>query len=136
MSNYLEEQILTHIFRNSSYSKPSEIAVALCTSTPLDSNTGVTIEEVPNSNSYARVNLDTSDSNWSAITSGSTNNSLSIIFPQASGNWGVITSMAILDSSTWGEGNVLFYGDLNEQVEINNNNIFAIDVNTLIITLN
>lgn len=137
MSDYLENQLLTHVFRTASYTKPTELAIALCTSAVSDSDTGITIVEVPNSNSYARVLLEPDDSNWSSIVSGTgqTDNSVAIIFPQASGSWGTITSIAICDSATWGAGNVLFYGTLDTPETISTNNIFAIDANNLIITL-
>ena len=52
MSDYLENKLLDFIFRTSSFSKPSTIAVALCTSAPDDTSTGATIAEVPNSGNY------------------------------------------------------------------------------------
>ena len=38
MSNYLEDQLVKHLFRTGSFTKPTVIAVALCTSAPTDSD--------------------------------------------------------------------------------------------------
>lgn len=63
LSDYLEDKLLNHIFRNSSFAKPSKIAIALTSGVPLDSNDGSTIPELPLTNSesistgYSRVDL-------------------------------------------------------------------------------
>lgn len=114
MSNYLENQIIKHVFRTGSYTKPSELAIALVTVSVTESDDGSTITEVGNSNNYSRVTVGPSDSDWTAPTggNGATDNVAAITFPQASGSWGTIVGIAILDSSTHGSGNILFYGDL------------------------
>jgi hypothetical protein len=40
MSDYLEQQLRTHIFRTGSFTKPSGLFVALCTAATSDSSTG------------------------------------------------------------------------------------------------
>lgn len=136
MSDYLEGQLLTHIFRTSSYTKPSTIAIALCTSTPSDSSTGGTIAEVANSNNYSRVTVNPADANWSAIgVGGTTDNVAEIAFAQASGSWGTVTSVAILDSATHGAGNLLFYGDLAVAKAITSGDTFKFAIGDLNITL-
>lgn len=114
MSNYLEGQLIKHLFRTGSYTKPTVIAIALCTAAPTDASTGATITEVANSGSYARVELNPDDANWDAISgnNGTTLNTTDIDFPTATGDWGTITHIAVLDSSTHGAGNMLFYGSL------------------------
>jgi hypothetical protein len=47
LSDYLESALLNHIFRGSSFPKPSSIAIALTSGVPLDSSTGATIPELP-----------------------------------------------------------------------------------------
>ena len=49
LSDYLESGLLHHIFRSQSFPKPTEVAIALCSGSPLDSNTGSTIPELPQS---------------------------------------------------------------------------------------
>lgn len=136
MSDYLEGQLLTHIFRTSSYSKPTTIAIALCTSTPSDSSTGATIAEVTNANNYSRVTVNPDNANWTAIgVGGTTDNAAEIAFAQASGSWGTVTSVAILDSATHGAGNLLFYGDLAVAKAITSGDTFKFAIGDLNITL-
>jgi hypothetical protein len=114
MSNYLESALIGHLFRGVTFSKPTVLALALCTVTPTDASTGATIVEVPNAFGYARKTFNPSTFNWGEpiADNGSTRNNSVIAFPVASGSWGTVTSVAICDSATWGEGNVLFYTDL------------------------
>lgn len=66
LSDYLEAQLLNHIFRSGVFTKPSQIAIALTSGVCVDSNTGSTIPELPSgvskganfvSTNYARINL-------------------------------------------------------------------------------
>ena len=66
LSDYLESSLLSHIFRSSSFAKPQQIAIALTSGVPLDSDNGSTIPELPSgvnkgnnfiSTNYARINL-------------------------------------------------------------------------------
>jgi len=66
LSDYLESQILNHIFRSAFFDKPSGIAIALTSGVPLDYQDGSTIPELPQSVSdgsndiptnYARLDL-------------------------------------------------------------------------------
>lgn len=66
LSDYLESGLLSHIFRNTAFARPSTIAIALTSGVPLDSNTGSTIPELPSgvnkgvnfvSTNYKRINL-------------------------------------------------------------------------------
>jgi hypothetical protein len=115
MSDYLEGQIRAHIFRTASFTKPTVLAVALCTSTPSDVSTGATIVEPPDANGYDRQTLNPLDANWTAAsaTDGLTDNAAAITFgPCINTNWSQVTHVAILDNATYGAGNVLFWGAL------------------------
>lgn len=66
LSDYLESGLLSHIFRNAAFARPSTIAIALTSGVPLDSNNGSNIPELPSgvskganfvSTNYARLNL-------------------------------------------------------------------------------
>ena len=137
MSNYLEGQLIGHLFRDLTFSKPSTLAIALCTASPNDASTGGTITEVANSNNYSRVELAPDDDNWAAISgnNGTTSNSSAITFPTASGSWGTVTSVAILDSATHGAGNVLFYGDLTVSKSITSGDTFSFSIGALTIQI-
>lgn len=47
LSDYLESALLNHLFRGSSFPKPSSIAIALTSGVPVDSDTGFSIPEIP-----------------------------------------------------------------------------------------
>jgi hypothetical protein len=80
LSDYLENQLLNHIFRNSTFSKPQNISIALTSGVPKDTDTGATIPELPSgvsrgqnfvSTNYRRINLGvpsvSGDARWSTV---------------------------------------------------------------------
>lgn len=137
MSDYLENELIKHIFRTGSFTKPTVLAVALCTAATTDSQTGATITEVPNSNNYSRQTLNPLDANWAATsgTDGATSNLSAITFPTASGSWGTITHIAIVDSATHGAGNVLFHGALTVSKSVTSGDTLSFQIGDLDITL-
>lgn len=115
MSDYLEGQIRAHIFRTATFSKPAVLAIALCSSAPTDASTGATLPELSNANGYARQTLNPADANWTAAsaTDGLTDNAAAITFgPVTTAAWAAVTHFAIVDSATYGAGNVLVWGAL------------------------
>lgn len=133
MSDYLEGQLRTHIFRTGSFTKPSVLAIALCTSAPTDASTGATLPEVANAGAYARQTLNPLDANWTApdATGGLTDNAIAITFPTATASWGTVTHVAILDSATYGAGNMLFYGALDVAKTVNVGDTFKFAIGDL-----
>lgn len=102
-SDYLENVIINHFFRNSSTSSPATVYVALATavSNAETGNAGGT--EVPATNAYARTAV-----TFGAPSNGVSTNSGDVTFPTASGgSWGTVTHFAIFDSATQGAGNAL-----------------------------
>lgn len=65
---------------------------------------------------YGRVS--TSSSDWNAASNGTVDNANNITFPQASGDWGMVTHCAIYDASTGGNFDV--WGELTSPREILN----------------
>ena len=137
MSDYLEVELIKHIFRTGSMTKPTVLAIALCTGATSDSQTGSTITEVTNANNYSRATLNPLDANWAATdgSNGITSNLSAITFAQASGSWGTISHIAICDSATWGAGNVLFHGALSVSKTVNNGDTLSFQIGDLVITL-
>lgn len=134
MSNYLEGELINLIFRTATYTKPATVVIALCTAAPTDASTGATIPEVASAFGYSRVTFGPADANWSAPIAGdgTTKNVTAITFPQASGgSWGTITYVAIVDSATYGAGNMLFYGALTTPKIIDDMDIFAFAISQL-----
>ena len=109
-SNYLEDELLDHIFGKGSYTPPT-IYVALSTSDPLDNGSGLT---EPSGSGYARVQ--TAGTDWNAASGGAIDNANAITFSEATGNWGTITHFALMDAASG--GNMLVHGVLSESKSI------------------
>lgn len=108
-TNYLEEEILKHIFRTGSFTKPAALYVGLMTAVS-DGEAG-TVTEV-SGGGYARVAVAPGDANWDAAVggNGTTGNTNAITFPNATGDWGIVTHFGIWDADT--AGNLLVYAAL------------------------
>lgn len=106
-SNYLEDELLDHIFGcgTTDYTPPADIYVALSTADPGED--GSTIAE-PSGGSYARVQSDESD--WGTSSGGTVSNTAELSFTTATGAWGAITHFALYDDPS--AGNMLGYGSL------------------------
>lgn len=123
-TNYLENKLLDHVLRNVSYTSPSTAYVGLFTDAPSDTGSGTEIS----GNSYARVALSVS-----TATSGVVTSSANVTFPQATGDWGTISHLAIFDALT--SGNMLMYTELTTSKVIGNGDIFQISSGNLTVTL-
>lgn len=116
MTDYLEGELIKHIFRAGSFTKPTALYVALFTAAPNDAGGGTEVT----GGSYARAQLDPADANWAAPNAGDgvTSNAAAITFPAPTANWGSVTHFAIMDAST--AGNMLFHGALTASKTVNN----------------
>jgi hypothetical protein len=106
-SDYLEDKIRTHLMRTGTWAKDTARWFSLHTSDPGDTGAGEVV-----GGSYARVQRDAADANWTAgtATDGTTDNVAAITFPSPSANWGVITHVGMWDAST--AGNFMAAGPL------------------------
>lgn len=100
MSDYLEVQLRKHIFRTGSFTKPSALYVSLHTGSLADDASGTEVS----GGSYARVQVDPDDANWSApnSTGGVTANVNAITFPAPTADWGTIAWAGVWDASSGG----------------------------------
>lgn len=116
MSDYLEVELRKHLFRTGSFTKPSALHISLHTADPTDAGSGTEVS----GGSYARVQRDPLDANWTGASStdGLTDNAAAITFPAPTANWGVVTHFGIWDAST--AGNLLIHGALTTPKTINN----------------
>jgi hypothetical protein len=113
LTDYLEDQIVAHLFRTASFTKPTTLAVALYTTACSDTGGGT---EVSNTGTaYARVSVNPADGTWAATSggNGTTSNVSAVTFAQATADWGTVTHWSIVDSATYGAGNVLVCSALN-----------------------
>lgn len=108
LSDYLEAQLLSHVFRTGTYTKPATVYVALFTGAPSDSGGGTEVS----GNAYARQPIVSADAQWTAPgAAGLIDNVAAITFPVATpAGWGTITHIGLFDAAT--AGNLLFHGAL------------------------
>lgn len=127
MSVYLANELLDHVLKNSTYTPPTSLWIALFTSSAgLDSNNSLLWTEV-SGGSYARVEVGgASGIDFNTATSGSTTNDAVITFATATVNWGTVTHIAIMDAST--AGNVLFWTGIGAGISVTTGD--AVKVNT------
>jgi hypothetical protein len=124
MSNYLENALINATLRNTSYTSPSTVYVGLYTSDPTDANTGTEVS----GGSYARTSV-----TFGAPSNGVSTNSGAVEFPQATGSWGTVGWIGLLDAST--SGNLLYHTPLDVSKVISSGDIFKIAVGSLSVTL-
>ena len=104
-SDYLENEVLDHIFKTGDYVSETNLYVALCTSTPLDANTTAPAGELTGGG-YLRIKCNT----WDLAAAGATENSQTVTFPQATADLGTVTHFALCNKTTL--GNHLAWGAL------------------------
>jgi hypothetical protein len=124
MSNYLENALINASLRNTAYTSPSLVYVALFTTDPTDAGTGTEVT----GGSYARQTA-----TFALPSNGSSTTASDITFPTATGNWGTVTHFGIYDAST--SGNLLYHGALNNSKIIQTGDILKISAGNLTVTL-
>lgn len=109
MTNYLENALLNVVLRNTAYTTPTTVYIALHTADPTE--TGAT-GELSVANGYARESVA-----FGAPTDGVATNSGAVTFTAAGGNWGSITHFTIWDASS--AGNCLLFSPLDTSRTVN-----------------
>jgi hypothetical protein len=133
-SNYLELEILDHVWGNAAYTAPATLYFGLSSTTPAEDGTNVT---EPSSGSYARVAVTNNATNFPAAAAGAKANGTAITWPQASGDWltgANLTYVVIYDAPTG--GNFLGYGLLDVAKPVFSGDTASIAIGTFIVTLN
>jgi hypothetical protein len=124
MSTYLENALINATLRNTSYTSPAAVYIGLYTSDPTDANTGTEVS----GGSYTRTAV-----TMGSPTDGVSTNSAAVEFPQASGSWGTVGWIGILDASS--SGNLLYHTALDTSKTISSGDIFKIAIGGLSVTL-
>jgi hypothetical protein len=140
LTDYYENAVVDHLFRNTSLSSssPASYYVGLLTASCSDSSAGTEVS----GGSYARVAVSRATSSWkgthgsttgaSSGTNGTISNAGAITFPAPTANWGTITHFAVYDAST--SGNQILCQALTASKTVNNGDAapaFAIDALTI-----
>jgi hypothetical protein len=124
MSDYLENALLNAVLRNTSYTSPSQVYIALFTSDPTDAGTGTEVT----GGGYARQPI-----TFNAPSNGQVTNAADILFPVATASWGTVTHIGIYDAASG--GNLLFHGALTTSKTISTDDQIKIAAGDITITL-
>ena len=123
-SDYLENKVLDHVLRNTSYTSPTTVYVGLYTSNPTDTNSGTEVT----GGSYARQTLSVTTASNGIVTS-----SADVTFPQCTASWGSVGFIGVLDAIT--SGNLLMHTALTTAKTIDTGDILKITSGNLTVTL-
>ena len=124
-SNFLETEILDHVFAGAAYTAPTTKYLALFTALA-DGEAG-SVTEVTGGG-YARQTV-------AFTTSGNTtSNNAAVEYPTATANYGTVTHVAVFDAST--SGNMMAYAALSSNKTIETGDVFRVPSGDLDITLN
>jgi hypothetical protein len=115
MSTDLKNKLLDHVFKNTSFTVPTDIYVCLCTGTCTDAAMGTEVT----GGSYARVQYNT---DWTAASGGALYNNSDITFTTATADWGSVTYGALRDAAA--AGNYLGWCQLTAPKTVNNGDTF------------
>lgn len=142
MSNYLATALLNQVFRNTAYTQPAKVYLALYTSNPTAADTGQEVsgggyirQEVtfgsPTSENYTIYHPTTGQQ--VTVQKLTIKNSMDIVMSTATADWGQITHMGIRDAATG--GNLLYFGALETPRSILTNDIFKMLTGQIALTL-
>ncbi len=142
MSDFLEDELIKHLFRTGSFAKPTVLAFCCLTTAADDSNTGIFTAatpgvEVTSANAYVRVDRPPLDANWTATGSGDgqTDNVAAITYPQATGSWGTVSAMAITSATAHNTGDLLFHSAVTTSRAIDNGDTAEYAIGAITVTL-
>ena len=124
LSDYLEDKLLDHVLRGTSYTSPTTVYVGLYTTDPGDDNSGTEVD----GGCYARQVVSVTTASGGVVTSSG-----DVTFPQATDNWGTITHIGLLDALT--SGNLLMHTELTTSRLIETGDVLKISDGNLTATL-
>ena len=123
-TNFLETEILDHVFAGAAYSAPSTHYLGLFTSAPGETGGGTELS----GSAYVRKAI-------AFTTSGdTTSNNAAVEFPTATGSWGTVTHVGVFDALT--SGNLMVYATLAASKAVASGDVFRVPSGDLDITLN
>ena len=124
-TNYLEQKVLEHTFRNTAYTSPTTVYLGLLSAAPTDSTSGTEMS----GNGYARQACA-----FDAYSAGkSVANTSNETFTASGGAWNTITHFGVYDASSG--GNLLAYGQIVPGVLVSDGETFTVEAGKLIIEL-
>lgn len=125
-SDYSEDLVLDWLLTNAAATRPTAWYVSLYTVAPTDSGGGTEVS----GGSYARTAVTFTVSGTSPTLA---TNSATVEFPTASGSWGTIVAMGVMDAST--SGNLLAWADLTASKTIGTGDVLRFNTGEIDVTL-
>ncbi len=123
-STSLANSLLSHILRNTAYSKPTNVKAHLYTTLPNAADSGGV--EVSGGSYAAQAIFDTTG--WDAPAgTGATENTSTVTFPVATGNWGTVVGVCLRDQAA----GLLFFKTLTASKIVNNGDTFRFSAGAL-----
>ena len=101
LSTYLKNKLINGVLRNTQYTVPTKVYLALYSSDPTVADSGAELS----GGNYARIEVA-----FDAPTLGVTQNTSDLTFPTATSEWVTATHFGIKDALT--SGNLLYFGEL------------------------
>ncbi len=120
LSNDLETKLINQVLRDTAYTRPTTVYVALYTDDPTDADVGTEVT----GGSYARQSVA-----FGVPSDGATDNSSDITFPTATAAWGTVTHVGLRDAVSG--GNLLFHSPLAASKVVGNGDTFKINAGDL-----
>lgn len=102
ISDFLENELLDHVFNVGSYSPPATVYLGLSTADPTDDASGLA---EPSGNGYVRKAI-----TFSGGTTRTIRQAADVTFDQATGSWGTLSHWGVFDAES--AGNMLSHGQL------------------------
>jgi hypothetical protein len=124
-SNFLETEILDHVFAGAAYTAPTTKYLALFTAAP--GETGGGTEVSTSGTAYARQSV------AFTTTGNTTSNTAAVEYSTATASFGTVTHVGVFDAAT--SGNLMAYATLSSSKAIDTGDVFRVPTGDLDITL-
>ena len=124
-SNFLETEILDHVFAGAAYTAPTTKYLALFTTAP--GETGGGTEVTTSGTAYARETV------AFTTTGNTTSNNAAVEYSTATASFGTVTHVGVFDAAT--SGNLMAYATLSSSKTIDTGDVFRVPTGDLDITL-
>jgi len=124
-ANFLETEILDHVFGGNAYTAPGTLYLALHTANPDEDGSGAEVSTV--GTAYARQTV------AFTVTGNTATTSAAVEYSTATANFGTVSYVGVWDAST--AGNLLAYAALTSSKTIETGDVFRVPAGDLDITL-
>ena len=124
-SNFLETEVLDHVFGGNAYTAPGTLYLALHTASPAEDGSGAEVST--SGTAYARTAV------TFTVTGNTATTSAAVEYATATANFGTVTHVGVWDAST--AGNLLAYAALTSSKTIETGDVFRVPAGDLDITL-